>query len=150
MTGKTAINTQAVARHFLIQTAVATTGFTQQALSARHYRRDDDFLPNPLLISGNHGSGYFMPQGQWWFIHIGDPVVEKAQVCMAYSTAGNLHQNLSILQFRYRYLSLFQFPRRHLSGFSILRCWLDHLPGLDHFWYIRHKDLLIFAGFSGS
>jgi len=62
MTRKPAVNTDAVARHFLSQAPVSPSGFTQVTLSARHHGRNQYFFTDPAFIPGHHRPGNFMPQ----------------------------------------------------------------------------------------
>jgi hypothetical protein len=47
---------EAVARHLLIQTAIAPACFAKNAFAAGHYGRDNDLFSNPCLVPGHHGS----------------------------------------------------------------------------------------------
>jgi hypothetical protein len=91
MTREAAIDSQAIARHFLNETTVSSPRLAEEALTARHDSGNDDFLSDPFLISCDNGPGDFVPQRQGWFLYGGNTIIEITKVSVAHPASSHFH-----------------------------------------------------------
>jgi len=131
--GKSAVDADAVARHFLMQTTVSPAGFAQMAPPAGHHRRYQDFLADPRPLPGHHRAGDFVSQDQRRRGYRRHTVVKITQIRVADAASGDLHQHFVRFQHRRGDFGFFQNAGRYRTALPVPGSRPRHLPGCNCF-----------------
>jgi hypothetical protein len=140
--GESAVRGEAVAGHLLIQAAIASSGFAENAFATGHDRRDNDLFSDPGLIPGHHDSRDLVPQGERRFGDRGNSVIKITEVRVADPATRDFDKDLSGLELRDWNLLLLELARYRFFGFLVEGRGLNHLPCPYHVHYSCHVVLL--------